>query len=631
MTGYLKHSLALLTFPLLILTSPASVYAGFLEMPETQEVPELEEGTMLLDLDIPNVRERDPDPQGGPRLNVKEFRVQGIVESPELGITRAELIERVEGIRFDIMREGEQLDSGYTIDEVSEVSDLLAEIEDETKGEHVTPVEVQRLVFLIRDQRRKRGVTLGMIEAVADVITRYYRERGFILAKAYIPKQHVRDGIVTLTLLLGELGEVQVHENKRYSDRIIERNFDSAMGEPVTAAGIEERLYLVNDLPGLSVRGYFEPGLQVGDTKLNINVNSEQWYDANVRLDNHGTEGSGENRVYADAMIYNPTRTGDQLQIGVLASFEPANTLYGLLRYQTNILHPRVVMSMGASSNEFTLDQYDEELEGLNVSGKSRIYDITGSYKFKRSRVSNHSLDMVVNTIESESTFGSDDDIVQTDVVNNVILSYKFDVLNEQKRSLHQGGLSFTSSTLKKNEDYLEEDVTNSVFNYDYAFLTFVDLPLIKDDSRILVRSSGQYVGAPITSAMQFGTGGPTLTRGFAVNEFYADDVVFAGVDWIFDGPGFSKVELFGDKLSNVIQPYIFMDAAYGIKKAPENEPDTVDVIGEFGDVGFGLRFNVKGVRSNFIFASPVHRKVSSEIEALETESRLFFDIQYSF
>jgi hypothetical protein len=197
--------------------------AGFLEMPDTSEVPEYERESLLLDLDVPALRDRDPNPEAGPRLNVKEFRVQGLVEYPEFGITRKAIIEQVEKIRFDMMEEGELLESGYTINEIKEVSDLVAQIEQETDGRHVDPVDVQKLVFLIREQRRQRGITLGMIETVADIITRYYRERGFILAKAYIPKQHVRDGVVTITLLLGELGEVEANNNKLYSDRMVKR------------------------------------------------------------------------------------------------------------------------------------------------------------------------------------------------------------------------------------------------------------------------------------------------------------------------------------------------------------------------------------------------------------------------
>src|SRR6188474_93097 len=164
-----KHIRCLILCILCLLQSVAQ--AGFLEMPDTSEVPEFERESLSLDMDIPALRDRDPNPEAGPRLNVKEFRVQGLIEYPELGITRAKIIEQVEKIRFDMMDEGKQLESGYTIDELKEVSDLIAEIEKETEGRHVSPVEVQKLVFLIREQRRSRGITLGMIEVVADTIT----------------------------------------------------------------------------------------------------------------------------------------------------------------------------------------------------------------------------------------------------------------------------------------------------------------------------------------------------------------------------------------------------------------------------------------------------------------------------
>src|SRR5690625_5634838 len=86
-------------------------------MPDLTDLPELERDSLLLDMDIPPVRERDSDPHAGPRLNVTEFRVQGIVEFPKLGIYRSEIIERVEQIRFDFMNEDTLLESGYTLEE----------------------------------------------------------------------------------------------------------------------------------------------------------------------------------------------------------------------------------------------------------------------------------------------------------------------------------------------------------------------------------------------------------------------------------------------------------------------------------------------------------------------------------
>ncbi|SMF30356.1 Hemolysin activation/secretion protein [Alteromonadaceae bacterium Bs31] len=627
-----------LLIAVLLLCLPPLSIAGFLEMPETEEVPELEEETMLLDLDVPSVRERDPDPQGGPRLNVQEFRVQGIVEFPDLGITREELIRRVEDIRFDIMQEGELLDSGYTLDELGEVSDLLGDIEADTEGEHVTPVEVQRLVFLIRDQRRKRGVTLGMIEAVADVITRYYREHGFILAKAYIPEQRVRDGVVTLTLLLGELGEVEVHDNKRYSDKKIQRTFKGAMGKPVTAKSIEERLHLVNDYPGLSVRGYFEPGSQVGDTRLNINTVGEERFDANVRFDNHGTDSGGENRIYADAYLYNPTHTGDQLQIGVLASFDPANTLYGLIRYQTQILHPRLTLFAGASTNDFALDQFIQEGLEQHIAGKSEVADMGMTWKMKRSRVSNHSIDLsveqVVTSFELSFPGSQGQGLDSANTVQNAKLAYNFDVLLEKRRALHQGSLGLTSTAVTDREGNLGDlgDKEGGIFNFNYAYLKFFRVPFTKSESRLLARSSGQYAGTTLASAVQIGLGGPTRARGFSVNKFYADDAVYLGVDWIFNGPGGDKTTFFGERLRNVLQPYVFIDGAYGYKH-PQFEDASDAISARLANAGVGLKFNYKSIRSNLIVATSFKDEITtgSEAAAEDEGSKIYFDLQYSF
>ena len=122
--------------------------AGYLEMPSTLEVPSLETESLLLDLDVPPLRDRDPDPQGGPRLNITEFRLQGLVEYPELGITRANIIERVEEIRFSLMKQDELGRWGYTEEEVSEIADMMGDLEGTIQDEHVGPLEVQKLVFL---------------------------------------------------------------------------------------------------------------------------------------------------------------------------------------------------------------------------------------------------------------------------------------------------------------------------------------------------------------------------------------------------------------------------------------------------------------------------------------------------
>lgn len=616
--------------------------AGFLEMPDTSEVPEYERESLLLDLDIPALRDRDPNPEAGPRLNVKEFRVQGLVEYPEFGITRKAIIEQVEKIRFDMMEEGELLESGYTIDEIKEVSDLVAQIEKETEGRHVDPVDVQKLVFLIREQRRQRGITLGMIETVADTITRYYRERGFILAKAYIPKQHVRDGVVTITLLLGQLGEVEASNNKLYSDRFVKRIFKSSLGKPVSNNTIEERLYLLNDLPGINASGYFEPGSQVGDTKLNINFNRERRFNSNMRLDNHGSEATGEYRAYADFYWNNPLSLGDELQLGVLGSFNPDNSLYGSARYSLPLYTPRTQFSLGVSSNDFVTDDGSSGLTDFEISGKSLVADAKLIYKISRSRINNQSITLSYSEINSQIEFGSLSNSGLDKTVNKIDLGYSFDLLNEKNRVLHQGGIIITYSEFVEGAEE-GQDLDATLISVDYSRLSFLKIPFTKKESKIILRAAGQYSGASLSEVLQFGLAGPTRARGYKINEFFADDAVYLGADWVFDGPQFGGKTFAGERWDKLLQPYIFFDAAYGVNNAILEGEDSVQT--HLVDAGVGLKLAFRnGVRGNLSFAFPIDAK-NSAMESLDEDieedtevdrtpgdgAKLYFDFQYSF
>ena len=615
--------------------------AGFLEMPDTSEVPEYERESLLLDLDIPALRDRDPNPEAGPRLNVKEFRVQGLVEYPEFGITRQEIIKQVEKIRFDMMDEGELLDSGYTIEEIKQVSDLMAQIEKETEGRHVDPVDVQKLVFLIREQRRQRGITLGMIEMVADTITRYYRERGFILAKAYIPKQHVRDGVVTITLLLGQLGEVETNNNKMYSDRIVKRIFKSSLGKPVSNNIIEEKLYLVNDLPGVSASGYFEPGSQVGDTKLNINFNRERRLASNLRLDNHGSEATGEYRAYADFHWNNPLTIGDQLQLGVLGSFKPENSVYGSARYSLPVYTPRTQFSLGVSSNDFVTDDSTNITSDFEISGKSLVADANLTYKISRSRINNQNISLGYSQINSQIEFGNLSNAGIDKTVNKLDLGYSFDMLNEKDRVLHQGGIILTYSEFIEGADE-GQDLKATIVSLDYSRLSFLRIPFTKKESKLILRAVGQYSGASLSEVLQFGLAGPTRARGYKINEFYADDAVYIGADWVFDGPQFGGRSIAGERWEKVLQPFIFLDASYGVNNAIlEGEASTET---HLVDAGVGIKLAFKdGFKGNLSFAFPVDAK-NSALESLDEDTevasldrtpgdgmKLYFDFQYSF
>ncbi len=633
----IKIALPLLSLLMISHTS----YAAFLEMPDTSEVPEYEEGSMLLDLEVPGVRDRDPDPESGPRLNVKEFRLQGVVEFPDLGITRKSLVSKIESLRFELMQEDKQGEGGYTDIELSELADLIGKIEEGTKDEHVDSVHVQQLVFLIREQRRKRGVTLGMIELVADTITQFYREKGFMLAKAYIPKQHVRDGIVTLTLLLGELGKVKVENNKSYSDKSIARVFNSSLGQPVTTENIEEKIYLINDMPGLSVRGYFQPGTQIGDTELNINVIEENPFSANIRIDNEGSEFTGEYRAYLDMTFNNPWFIGGQLYLSGLSTFSPGNSKYFGFRYNRNVYSPRWRSSFGYSENAFTfgLNEVDGGFSEKTL-GDSEVVDASLTYILQRSRSKNYSIDLEYKNIKTTLIVGDIDDST-ADTARNMRLGFNFDIVDDKHRLLHVGNVALVNSKFEAGDEQRGiEDRSGTYFTYDYSMLSFWTLPFAKKESRILFKSGGQYAGKNMANVNKYSLAGVNRARAFEVNRFYADDAIYLGADLIFQGPGFDKISLGGQKLSSIIQPFVFLDVGYGESYPLTDSDDDIKIKGKFSDIGFGFNINFKGsLKGSLLYGLALTEDDGLESdsqdggidEVEDTSGKFYFNLQYSF
>jgi len=602
-------------------------------MPEITEMPDFERKSMLKDLDIPSVRDRDPDPESGPRLNVERFKLQGIVEYPELGITKAEIDKLIDGIRFDLMQEYKVLESGFTATEVEEVSHLLVEIEEDTMERHVSDLEVQKLVWLVRDQRAKRGITLGQIETVADRITQFYRERGFMLAKAYIPEQDVRDGVVTLTLLLGTLGEVRVHDNEMYSDEYLASVFDNMMLMPVTSSVVEENLYLINDFPGVLGTGYFEPGSQVGDTRLNLNVKAEKSYDANVRIDNHGSEQTGRFRLYGEILWNNLAGNADQLHLAVLATGDPGNTTFGQFRYSSRVFSPRLTLAAGISNNDFVLGPGNSEsVNTLELSGNTTQIDLISTYALKRSRTSSYYIDVGFERIESVlrvGVFGDNDDSLD-DFVSSGIFAFTFDVLDEDSKILHQGNVKLTSGRFNKGAEDGQDEKYN-ILNVDYSLLTFWNLPFSDVSSRVIYRTSFQYSGSPLSSIYQYALAGPTRARAYPVNQFSADNAVFMAADLVFNAPGFFDMTYGGVNFREISSPFVFIDASWGqVLSLNDVEPDDS---AQLYDAGIGLQFAYRNkFHGNLQLAFPLREKFSSDEFAAPGDSvKLVFDFQYSF
>ena len=76
-----------------------------------------------------------------------------------------------------------------------------------------TLISTEELAPLL-DVGKGEKMTLGILTLYANEVTAAYASQGYFLARAFIPAQKFRDGVVTLQIMEGKLGEIKIAGNK---------------------------------------------------------------------------------------------------------------------------------------------------------------------------------------------------------------------------------------------------------------------------------------------------------------------------------------------------------------------------------------------------------------------------------
>lgn len=582
---------------------------------------------------IPPVVERNPDPQAGPRIWVNQFNLKSIPEFPENDITREKVGRLVEQLRYDAMRLKDHIAYGYNRQDLVDIAQILGDIEARGIFAEVTPLDIETLMDIVSEQRLQRGLTHGQLEEIAQTVTRYYRERGYILARAYIPAQEVSGGIVELRVLEGRLGGVQVQGDHRADDALLVEPFQSLLGGPVTADNIQGAMYLSNDLPGVDVFGYFTAGDKVGDTKLNLNVRSEKRWDALLRLDNHGSEFTGEYRAFAMAQWFNPTGIGDEVHVGVLQSGEPANSTYGLLEYAAPVFGLRNRVGVNLSYNDYVVggDQTFSELVGSTTS-----MEATFRHNFVRGRRGNLYAGLVMADKKSDlaDTSGA---TVKDEESRNAGLTVDWDQLFERQRMLARLSAQLDAGEVVAGLEDGQEDAFAKLY-LEGSALFFVPALFSDKSHRVVMNSVAQWSDVKMPSVELYSLGGPNAVRAYSTSAFSADRAGFLQLEWYLDLPKVMDVELMaGRSLKDVLQFTVFADYGYGTQVAlePTSGPQPVDQWASLAGAGAALRMNWGNRLSGMLsVAEPLDSRYSDpdvSLNADDDSTRVWFDLTYLF
>lgn len=237
-----------------------------------------------------------------------------------------------------------------------------------------------------------RALSMAEIEAAAGRITALYRERGYLVARAYVPKQDASSGTLTIRVLVGRYGKVSITNRSLVGDGVIAGYFGKLQPEAaVSRSALEHAMLLVGDLPGATLpKLTIAPGEAPGASDFEVEVESGKRFAGYLYADNYGSRYTGETRLSVGANLNSPFKLGDQLNFSGMAS-DGSGLLNGRLAYSLPLGSSGLRGEVAYGKTTYALgDSYAD----LDATGHANTLETTFSYPLQRSRTENLTLSL---------------------------------------------------------------------------------------------------------------------------------------------------------------------------------------------------------------------------------------------
>lgn len=242
-----------------------------------------------------------------------------------------------------------------------------------------------------------RPLTLAALRQAGAAVEQAYRDAGW-LAHVVLPAQDVTDGQLRMEITEARLGGVRMAPapvigragaasapglSLRLSARVealLNAGLDA--GQPMALARLERALLIADELPGVSVGGSLQAGVQPGTTDVLVQAVPTPRLSGDVSLDNAANRSTGSERINASLRLSSPWGWGEQFD---LAASKTRGTDY--LRAAASLPVGLAGWRVGVNASALhyrVLDAFDTTT-GLAPRGSSQTLGAEAQYPLVRS------------------------------------------------------------------------------------------------------------------------------------------------------------------------------------------------------------------------------------------------------
>jgi hemolysin activation/secretion protein len=388
----------------------------------------------------------------------------------------------------------------------------------------------------------------GLREAAAR-ITRFYREQGYFLARAYLPTQDIANGVVRIAVLEGRYGSVEVGGSPRLEQQHARGVLDAqqvAADQPIERASLERSLILLEQRSGAPVQAVMQPGATVGTSHMAIAAPGGPLFSGTLGADNYGNRFTGQGRGTASLALNSPFGVGDRADLW-LAYSTGATAVFG--SYQVPVGYDGLTLGAAASYYRYDLCC---EYAPLDRAGDAAVAGIQARYPLVLRQNAVHYAGLSLERKRLTDTWAGGD--LDDKRVNVAVLS--FDGISALAAGQVRYRVALTGGDLqiKGPADYIKLNAAtiDTAGGYGKLWGQVEFLYPVTGWSFLNLRLSGQGASRNLDSSEKFILGGFNGVRAYPEGEAAGDNAWLARLDWVLPitsaaVPGRAAVRAFVD------------------------------------------------------------------------------------
>ncbi|MFA4994818.1 MAG: ShlB/FhaC/HecB family hemolysin secretion/activation protein [Bdellovibrionales bacterium] len=469
------------------------------------------------------------------------------------------------------------------------------------------------------------GRTISLLDArgIANKITAFYRNNGYILTQAVVPAQDVTKGTLKIRVVEGFISKVSYQGDIADAEeraRLDTYGNNIKKLQPANMADLERYMLLMNDIPGSTITGLIRPsGSQFGGADLVLTV-KRRTFEASYTFDNRGTRYLGPFQHTVILGLNSVFNAYDHTQLRTM-TVNPFEELF-----LAELIHDEIIDDEGTKltvMGSHTKTHPGDTLKYLDIKGDSNLFEIKVSHPFLRSRqqsfaaraafdVRNTNVDIYSGTAFTRDRLR----VVRVGGTYNFLDflsgSNSYDVQVSQ-------GLNILDATDTGS------DRSNPIGNANFTKANFdiSRLQPFSDGISLLTSATGQYSFQPLLTDEQFSLGGADYGRAFDPSSGLGDSGL-AG-----------KAELRYDEL--VSEPYLDSYQVFGYFDIGEAWVRGVAAGSKLGTItvastGVGTRLRLTDNFSGSLEANfPIIKPAGGDPTNYRHNPRIFFSLSARF